>query len=239
MAVHQVQPRRRRHRGGPGRGAADLRPADGRPARRRLPGRGGRELGVDQRRGLDRRPDRRHRELPLRHPALRGLHRGRRSTATRSPGWCVNVESGERFTATKGGGSFQDGVRLRVGSDGVAAAPVAAAGRHRLQLRRRREGQADRRGLRDAARGPRRPPDGIGGPRPVLGGLRAGSTPTSRRASTSGTWPPGGLVATEAGARLEKAAGVGGNDCFLCAPGGRVRRVPGPRSWPDADFLRE
>jgi hypothetical protein len=28
----------------------------------------------------------------------------------------------------------------------------------------------------------------------------------------------GGLVATEAGARLEEAAGVGGNTCFVCAP---------------------
>jgi myo-inositol-1(or 4)-monophosphatase len=28
----------------------------------------------------------------------------------------------------------------------------------------------------------------------------------------------GGLVATEAGARLEEAPGVGGNACFLCAP---------------------
>ena len=78
---HQVQPDRRGHRGRPGRRGADPRPADDRAARRRLPRRGGRQRGVHQRRDLGRRPDRRHRELPLRHPALRGLDRRRPSTA--------------------------------------------------------------------------------------------------------------------------------------------------------------
>ena len=45
---------------------------------RRLPRRGGRRRAGHQRPHLGRRSDRRHRQLPVRHPALRRQHRGRR-----------------------------------------------------------------------------------------------------------------------------------------------------------------
>ncbi len=45
-----------------------------------------------------------------------------------------------------------------------------------------------------------------------------GSTATSRRASTSGTTPPAGLIARLAGARTVVIAGVGGLDLLVCAP---------------------
>ena len=49
----------------------------GRAARRRLPGGGGRRRDRLERAALDRRPARRHDQLPVRHPAVGGLDRGR------------------------------------------------------------------------------------------------------------------------------------------------------------------
>ncbi len=46
----------------------------------------------------------------------------------------------------------------------------------------------------------------------------------------------GGLVATEAGAVLEQRRGVGGGDCYVCAPRGGLRGVPG-RSSSACGFL--
>ena len=95
----QVQPGRRRHRGRPGQRGADPRA----PARRR-----GRTTASwarrapparHQRRPLGGRPDRRHRQLPLRRARLRGVDRrgGRRGW---SPAVVLNVATGEMFTAT-------------------------------------------------------------------------------------------------------------------------------------------
>ena len=81
VGARQVQPRRRRHRGGHRLRGADRRPAARRPARRRRPGGGGQLPGGDQRRPLGRRPDRRDGQLPLRLPGLRRVdrRRGRRA----------------------------------------------------------------------------------------------------------------------------------------------------------------
>ena len=113
-------------------------------------------------------------------------------------GVVVNVESGERFTATKGGGSFQDGVRLRVGSDG-SPPPCRSGWWAPASTTCRRQGQADRRGLRDAPRGPRRPP--MGSAALDLCSVACGRVDAYVEEGLN-VWDmaAGGLVATEAGA---------------------------------------
>ena len=83
-------------------------------------------------RALDRRPDRRHRELPLRHPGVRRLHRrrgrgrrGRRRGAQRRDG-CRVRRHGRRCAP-----------RRRAARRARADAARATAGDHRLRLRRR------------------------------------------------------------------------------------------------------
>ena len=73
---HQDQRRRRGHRGRPGGRGADPPRAPRAASRRRDPGRGGRRPPGHLGRALGRRPDRRHRELPLRPARLRRVGRG-------------------------------------------------------------------------------------------------------------------------------------------------------------------
>ena len=85
----QDQPHRRRHRRRPRRRGAARSPAARAAPRRRVPRRGGRSPRLGHRHHLGGRPDRRHRQLPLRHPAVRrvrGRRRRRRGLAGRCRG---------------------------------------------------------------------------------------------------------------------------------------------------------
>ena len=73
----EEQPDRPRLRGRRRRREADPRAPAGRPAGRRDARRGGLGHARQQRAALDRRPARRHHELPVRHPAVGRLDRGR------------------------------------------------------------------------------------------------------------------------------------------------------------------
>ena len=70
----------------------------------------GDDVAEQHRRALDRRPDRRHRQLPLRHPAVRRLDRGRASTARSSPAWSSTSRAGTEYV-----GHLADGDRPGVG----------------------------------------------------------------------------------------------------------------------------
>ena len=132
-------------------------------------------------------------------------------------GVVVNVESRERFTATKGGGSFQDGVRLRVGSDGSPpplSQRLVGTGFNYVadvKVRQTVAVSAMLHEVRDIRR--------MGSAALDLCSVAAGRIDAYVEEGLN-VWDmaAGGLVATEAGARLEKADGVGGNDCYLCAP---------------------
>ena len=132
-------------------------------------------------------------------------------------GVVVNVESRERFTATKGGGSFQDGVRLRVGSDGSPpplSQRLVGTGFNYVadvKVRQTVAVSAMLHEVRDIRR--------MGSAALDLCSVAAGRIDAYVEEGLN-VWDmaAGGLVATEAGARLEKADGVGGKDCYLCAP---------------------
>jgi myo-inositol-1(or 4)-monophosphatase len=132
-------------------------------------------------------------------------------------GVVVNVESGERFTATKGGGSFQDGVRLRVGSDGAPpplSQRLVGTGFNYLADVKAKQTVAVSAMLHEV-RDIRR----MGSAALDLCSVACGRVDAYVEEGLN-VWDmaAGGLVATEAGARLEKTSGVGGNDCYLCAP---------------------
>ncbi len=67
-----------------------------------------------QRGALGRRPDRRHRQLPLRPARLGGLHRrgGRRTRS--SPASSSTVPTGVEYAAARGAGATRDGVPIAV-----------------------------------------------------------------------------------------------------------------------------
>jgi myo-inositol-1(or 4)-monophosphatase len=132
-------------------------------------------------------------------------------------GVVVNVQSGERYTAVQGGGAFLDGEPLHVtsglpakalsqrlvgtGFNYVAEVKIlqtvaVSALLHEVRDIRRMGSAA----LDLCAVAARR----------VDAFVEEGLNPWDMAA--------GGLVATEAGARLEKHPGVGGTDCVLCAP---------------------
>ena len=132
-------------------------------------------------------------------------------------GALVNVQSGERFTATKGGGAYLDGTRLQV-----------AAHEPPPPLSQRLVGTgfnyvADVKILQTVAvsallhevRDVRR----MGSAALDLCSVAAGRVDAFVEEGLN-LWDmaAGGLVATEAGAILERRVGTGGNDCFLCAP---------------------
>ena len=113
---------------------------------------------------------------------------------------------------------------------GLVGPAVPAAGRHRLQLRRRGEGRSrrwrsPRCSTRSATSG------GIGSAALDLCSVGCGRMDAFVEEGLN-VWDmaAGGLVATEAGARLEQHPGVGGNDVLPVRSGGRVRRSSGTSS---------
>ena len=132
-------------------------------------------------------------------------------------GVVVNVQSGELFTATLGGGSFLDGVRLQVGGPG-SSAPLSqrlvgtgfnyvAA----VKLKQTVAVSALLHEVRDIRR--------LGSAALDLCSVGCGRVDAFVEEGLN-VWDmaAGGLVATEAGARLEQHPGVGGNPCYVCAP---------------------
>jgi myo-inositol-1(or 4)-monophosphatase len=132
-------------------------------------------------------------------------------------GVVLNVETGERFTATEGGGAFLDGVRLRVDASEPAtplSQRLVATGFSYVQEVRAAQAVAVAELLREV-RDIRR----LGSAALDLCAVAAGRVDAYVEEGLN-PWDmaAGGLVATEAGARWEKHPGVGGKDCFLCAP---------------------
>ena len=132
-------------------------------------------------------------------------------------GVVVNVQSGELFTATLGGGSFLDGVRLRVGGPG-SSAPLSqrlvGTGFNYVADVKERQTVAVSAMLHEV-RDIRR----MGAAALDLCAVAVGRVDAFVEEGLN-LWDvaAGGLVATEAGARLEARPGTGGNDCYLCAP---------------------
>jgi myo-inositol-1(or 4)-monophosphatase len=130
-------------------------------------------------------------------------------------GVVVNVPTGERFTALRGGGSFLDGRPLRVGTEDkplsqrlvgtgfnyVAEVKVAQTAAVAALLHE----------VRDIRR--------LGAAALDLCAVAAGRLDAFVEEGLN-AWDvaAGGLVATEAGAALETHPGIGGNDCYVCAP---------------------
>ena len=195
---HQVQRRRRRHRGRPGQRGADPRrgswppvPTTASSARRAT------SVSGDQRHPLGGRPDRRHRQLPLRHPGVRRVHRGAvagRTVPETVAAVVVDVAHGMAYTATPGGGAFRDGVPPRGPGAGAAggaagAAPASTTPPTPGLIQAAAVGEA-------AAAGPRHPPAGLLRPRPVprgggVGGrLRRGGRRPTGTTPPAPWWPP-------------------------------------------------
>jgi myo-inositol-1(or 4)-monophosphatase len=132
-------------------------------------------------------------------------------------GVVLNVESGERFTARRGGGAYLDGTRLDVAREGpVTPLSQRLVGTGFNYVRETRVLQtvavsAMLREVRDIRR--------IGSAALDLCSVAAGRYDAFVEEGLH-PWDmaAGGLVATEAGAVLEKRAGIGGGDCYLCAP---------------------
>ena len=216
---HQVQPGRRRHRGRPGGRGADLRPADGRPARRRVPRRGGRPARsptsgvtwvVDP---IDGTVNFLY-GIPHYAVSIAAARRRRR----RSPGSWSTSQSGERFTATRGGGVVPG--RRPPAVRGPARRPRCRSGWSSPASTTwpTCEAQADRRGrprccheVRDIRR--------LGSAALDLCSVACGRVDAYVEEGLQ-LWDlaAGGLVATEAGARLEVHPGVGGKRLRASAP---------------------
>jgi myo-inositol-1(or 4)-monophosphatase len=132
-------------------------------------------------------------------------------------GVVVNVESGERFTATKGGGAFLDGSPLRVADTRPAPAlsqRLVGTGFHyveRIKLLQTTAVAAMLHEVRDIRR--------MGSAALDLCSVAASRLDAYVEEGLN-PWDvaAGGLVATEAGALLETHPGVGGRDCVVCAP---------------------
>jgi myo-inositol-1(or 4)-monophosphatase len=132
-------------------------------------------------------------------------------------GVVLNVATGEQFTATLGGGAFLDGAPLRLGSeDGPPPLSQQLVGTgynyvydvRMLQVAAVASMLAE---VRDVRR--------IGSAALDLCYVAAGRFDAFVEEGLH-VWDmaAGGLVATEAGAVLLRRDGVGGNDCYLCAP---------------------
>jgi myo-inositol-1(or 4)-monophosphatase len=130
-------------------------------------------------------------------------------------GVVVNVESGERFTATRDGGARLDGTPLQVSRQVKPLSQrLVATGFNYVadvKLVQTTAVSAMLREVRDIRR--------MGAAALDLCAVAAGRVDGYVEEGLN-LWDmaAGGLVASEAGAVLEKSAGVGGNDCFVCAP---------------------
>ena len=130
-------------------------------------------------------------------------------------GVVVNVASGELFTATRGGGAFVDGLRLELDQDDKPLAQrLIGTGFNyvaEVKIAQTAAVSAMLHEVRDIRR--------IGAAALDLCSVAAGRIDGFVEEGLN-AWDmaAGGLVATEAGARLELRPGVGGNPCVLCAP---------------------
>jgi myo-inositol-1(or 4)-monophosphatase len=131
-------------------------------------------------------------------------------------GVVVNVQSGERFTATLGGGAHLDGepLLLPVGAPKPLSQRLVGTGFNYVAEIKQKQTVAVS-ALLHEVRDIRR----IGAAALDLCSVGAGRLDAFIEEGLN-PWDvaAGGLVATEAGARLESRPGVGGTDCFLCAP---------------------
>ncbi|MFZ5848336.1 MAG: inositol monophosphatase family protein [Actinomycetota bacterium] len=131
-------------------------------------------------------------------------------------GVVVNVASGETFTATRGGGAWLDGRRLRVRE--VVALEQRLIGTGFNYVREVRTAQAAAVGrLLATVRDVRR----LGSAALDLCAVAAGRLDGYVEEGLN-PWDmaAGGLVATEAGATVATRPGVGGTTCVLAAPAG-------------------
>jgi myo-inositol-1(or 4)-monophosphatase len=132
-------------------------------------------------------------------------------------GVVVNVPSGERFTATRGGGAFHDDHRLEVtrGAEPLSQRLIATGFNYveAVKLKQTVAVGAMLREVRDIRR--------LGAAALDLCAVAAGQVDGFVEEGLN-AWDvaAGGLVATEAGAVLEKRRGVGGGDCYVCGPAG-------------------
>ncbi len=183
--------------------------------RERLPGARGPETGSSARRArrdtsasgdhLGGRPDRRHRQLPLRHPAVRRLDRrasGRRGRRRRGRG----RRQGGGFTAARGGGARPrrpagPGPRPVAPTGRAAGARPASATSATPGWRRPRPCTSCSAEVRDIRR------MGSAALDLCCRGLPDAPTPTSRRGSTTGTSPPAGWSPRRPAARRRGARG--------------------------------
>ena len=129
-------------------------------------------------------------------------------------GVVVDVASGACYTATRGGGAFCDGRRLRVREEVPLGERLVLTGFNYLVDVRRVQAAAAARMLpevRDIRR--------MGSCALDLCAIGAGRADAYVEEGVN-AWDmaAGGLVATEAGARLEVRTGAGGRPCVLCAP---------------------
>ena len=195
-------------------------------------------------RALDRRPDRRHRELPLRPPAVRRLDRRRGRRRGRRRAWSLNAATGRRVRRRPAG---------RPGADPRRRPDRASAARRRCPQRLVGTGFSYDAGLRALQAG--------GGGAAAARGC-ATSAASARAPWTCATSPrgaldayveegvnlwdhaAGALVGPEAG-RPHRAApsGLGGRDLMVCAPAHgfdefRGRRPATPASCAEAGRTR-
>ena len=132
-------------------------------------------------------------------------------------GVVVNVQSGELYTATSGGGAFLDGERLRV-REGQPVPPLSqrlvGTGFNYVadvKILQTVAVSALLHEVRDIRR--------MGSAALDLCAVAAGRVDAFvEEGLNSWDMAAGGLVATEAGALLEQLPGVGGTDCVVCAP---------------------
>jgi myo-inositol-1(or 4)-monophosphatase len=131
-------------------------------------------------------------------------------------GVVVNVQGGERFTATLGGGAHVDGEPLHLpsGESKPLSQRLVGTGFNYVAEIKQRQTVAVS-ALLHEVRDIRR----IGAAALDLCSVAAGRVDAFVEEGLN-AWDvaAGGLVATEAGARLASRPGVGGTECFLCAP---------------------
>lgn len=129
-------------------------------------------------------------------------------------GVVVNVATGELFTATRGGGAYVDGRRLQVREDVALEQRLVGTGFNYVREVRVRQAAATGRMLatvRDVRR--------MGSAALDLCAVAAGRLDAYVEEGVH-PWDvaAGGLVATEAGARVETRQGASGRPCVVAAP---------------------